>query len=336
LIDVPEYKLPDDISRILVVKPSSLGDIIHSLPFLNALRGRFRGAKIHWVVARGLDGLLEGHPMIDRLLIINKDQWRKISRANETAGELKKLFSELRREKYDLVVDLQGLLRSGLITLATGARIRVGFKEAREGSTLFYTHRVRDGRDIHAVDRYMKLAASLGCNTSNIMFPLLTEPCSPGFNEYAVLAPGARWSTKMWPPESFGTLASLLPLKSVVIGSSADKEVSDMVVGKSEGKAVSLSGRTNLRELAGLIKNARFMVCNDTGPMHIAAALNVPVFAVFGPTNPARTGPYGNIHTIIREDLDCSPCYRRKCNDLRCMNGISADKVFNIIIEKGL
>jgi ADP-heptose:LPS heptosyltransferase len=140
----------------------------------------------------------------------------------------------------------------------------------------------------------------------------------------------------MWPPESFGTLASLLPLKSVVIGSSADKEVSDMVVGKSEGKAVSLSGRTNLRELAGLIKNARFMVCNDTGPMHIAAALNVPVFAVFGPTNPARTGPYGNIHTIIREDLDCSPCYRRKCNDLRCMNGISADKVFNIIIEKGL
>ena len=335
MIDVHEYKLPDDISRILVVKPSSLGDIVHSLPFLNALRKRFRDAEIHWVVARGLEGLLEGHPMIDRLLIINKDQWKKISRAAETAGELIKLFSELRREKFDLVVDLQGLLRSGLITLATGARIRIGFKEAREGSTLFYTHRVRGGRDIHAVDRYMRVAASLGCDTSDISFPLITEPFTPGFKEYAVIAPGARWMTKMWPPERFGMLASKIPLKSVVIGSSADKEVSDVVVGNSKDKAVSLSGKTNFKELSGLIKNARFMVCNDTGPMHIAAALNVPVFAVFGPTNPSRTGPYGNIHTIIREDLDCAPCYRRKCDDLICMNGISADKVLNIIKEKG-
>jgi lipopolysaccharide heptosyltransferase I len=336
LIDVPEYKLPDDISRILVVKPSSLGDIVHSLPFLNALRDRFKGAEIHWVVARGLEGLLEGHPMIDRLWIINKDQWRRISRAAKTAGELKKLFSDLKREKFDLVVDLQGLLRSSLMTLATRAKFRVGFKEAREGSTLFYTHRVRGRRDIHAVDRYMRVAASLGCEASNIRFPLLVEPCTPGFDKYAVMAPGARWRTKMWPPERFGKLASLLPVKSVVIGSTSDEEVSDIVVRNSEGKAISLSGRTNFKELAGLIRNARFIVCNDTGPMHIAAALNVPAFAVFGPTNPARTGPYGNIHTIIREDLDCAPCYRRMCDDLRCMDGVTADKVFNIIREKGL
>lgn len=336
MIDGPEYNLPDNISRILVVKPSSLGDIVHSLPFLNSIRERFNDAEIHWVVARGLEGLLEGHPMIDHLLIINKDQWKKISRAAKTAGELKKLISDLKREKYDLVVDLQGLLRSGLITLATGAKVRVGFKESREGSTLFYTHRVRGGRDVHAVDRYLKVAAFLGCDTSDIRFPLLDEPCTPGFDEYAVIAPGARWMTKMWSPERFGELASLLPVKSVVIGSSSDEKVSNIVVDNSRGSAISFSGRTNLRELVGLIKNARFMICNDTGPMHIAAALNVPVFAIFGPTNPARTGPYGDIHTIIREDLDCTPCYRRKCDDLRCMDSVTADKVFSIISKKVL
>lgn len=335
-MDVPEIKLPDDISRILVVKPSSLGDVVHSLPFLHAIRERFKKVEIDWVVSRGLEGLLDGHPMIDRIFIINKDQWKKLSRAAETAGELKKLFSDLKREKYDIAVDLQGLLRSGLITLATGARIRVGFKEAREGSTLFYTHMVKGGRDIHAVDRYMKVAASLGCNTTDIRFPLLDEPCSPGFDEYAVIAPGARWRTKMWSPEKFGELASLLPVKSVVIGSAADNKISDTVIDYSGGMAISFSGKTNFRELAGLIKNARFMICNDTGPMHIAAALGVPVFAIFGPTNPSRTGPYGNIHTIIREELDCAPCYRRTCNDLRCMNGITARKVLSIINEKVL
>ena len=133
---------PSQIGRILVVKPSSLGDVVHSLPFLNALKARFPKATIHWVIARGLEGILDGHPMIDRLWIINKDDWKRIAGLKATVTELKELFRGLKRQRYDAVFDLQGLLRSGIITSATGAPFRVGFEEAREGSRFFYTHKI--------------------------------------------------------------------------------------------------------------------------------------------------------------------------------------------------
>ena len=157
--------------KILIIKPSSLGDIVHSLPFLNAIRDRFPKSEIHWVVARGLEGLLEGHPMISKLWIINKDNWKKIKNIKGTVSELKDLFKSLKKEKFDIVVDLQGLLRSGVLAAATGASVRIGFSEAREGSRIFYTHRVKGGKDIHAVDRYLKIAKFLGSDVADIKFP---------------------------------------------------------------------------------------------------------------------------------------------------------------------
>lgn len=319
------------INRILIVKPSSLGDIVHSLPFLNALKAHFKNAEVHWIVARGLDGLLEGHPLVDRLWVIEKDRWKKPSLAVENIREITSLIKALRRQQFGLVVDLQGLLRSGIITAATGAGLRVGFREAREGSALFYTHRVTGGKDVHAVERYMKVAAYLGCDTGDISFPMVTEPYPLPFEEYAVLVPGAKWKTKQWPPDRFGELASKLALNSVVIGGRADAGLAEEVVSRSGGRAVTVAGKTSLRELAGIIKAARFMVSNDTGPMHMAAALNVPVFALFGPTNPVRTGPWGGMHTIVSADPDCSPCYRRRCRDPLCMHGIQVERVLNII-----
>jgi lipopolysaccharide heptosyltransferase I len=331
---VPEQITPDNVSAILVVKPSALGDIVHSMPFLNALRNRFTDAEIHWVVARGLHGLLEGHPLIDRVWVINKDQWKKINKAFETVSEIKKLFTDLKKEKFDIAVDLQGLMRSGLITMASRAGMRLGFSEAREGSTMVYTHRVKGGKDIHAVDRYMKMAEFLGCDTRDVSFPMVSSDYPLQFTKYAVLMPGAKWTTKRWPAERFGELSSILPINSVVIGGRQDKGLSETVVSRSGGKAISLAGRTDLRELAGIIKGADFMVSNDTGPMHIAAALNVPVFAIFGPTSPVRTGPYGNIHTVIRENISCSPCYRRKCGEPKCMEAVTSAMVYDIIREK--
>ena len=147
-----------DPRKILIIKPSSLGDVVHSLPFLNVIRTCFPKAEIHWVIAKGLEGLLEGHPMVNKLWIINKDKWKKIKNVKGTISEFNVLFKELKKEKFDLVVDLQGLLRSGVLTAATGAPVKVGFKEAREGSKFFYTHKVEGGRDIYAVDRYLKIA----------------------------------------------------------------------------------------------------------------------------------------------------------------------------------
>jgi heptosyltransferase-1 len=327
-----------EIKKILVVKPSSLGDVVHSLPFLYSARRCFGEAEIHWVVASAFSGLLEGHPLIDRLWVIRKDLWKSLSRSAETAREIRQLFRGLRKERYDLAVDLQGLLRSGLITMASRATMRVGFREAREGSRLFYTHLVTGGRDVHAVDRYLKIASFLGCPTSEVRFPLEAPGPPPeglSSGDYAVLVPGARWKAKRWPAERFGGLASMLPLKSVIVGAGADREIAASVVEHSGGKAVSLAGETTLGELVAVIKNASFMVCNDSGPMHIAAALGVPVFAVFGPTSPLRTGPYGGIHTVIREELPCAPCYRKGgCKEMKCLESITVERVYRAIMEK--
>jgi len=320
-------------SKILVVKPSSLGDIIHSLPFLSALKRRFREAEIHWVVARGLEGLLEGHPLLTKLWVMDKDRWKKPSLAMNTLREITSLARGLRAEGFGLVVDLQGLLRSGLITAATGAPVRVGFEEAREGSRLFYTHRVRGGREVHAVDRYLRVAGYLGCDTSTVDFPVLADPYPLPLGEYAVLVAGARWETKKWPADKFGELAARLHVRSVVAGGPADSSLAETIVSLSGGMATSVAGKTTLRELAGVIRGARFMVSNDTGPMHIAAALGVPVFALFGPTSPARTGPYGRIHRIIRTDIPCAPCYRRHCKEPKCMQGIAVETVLRAINE---
>ena len=325
-----------NIHKILIVKPSSLGDVVHSLPFLNVAKKCYSNAEIHWVIAKGLENLLEGHPMIDKLVIIHKDMWKKITHAQRTVKEIKALLKRLKQEKYDLVIDLQGLLRSGIITKATNAPVRVGFQEAREGSRLFYTHKVKGGKNIHAVDRYLKIAAYLGCDISDIRFPFLSHSIlsldqSLFSEDYAVIIPGARWKTKVWPAGNFGELASKLSLKTVIAGGKSEIEAADTIVSLSQGKSLSLSGKTDLKELVEVIRHAQFVVSNDSGPMHIAAALKIPVFAIFGPTDATRTGPYGKGHTIIREDVTCAPCFKKTCNDMKCMKDLSVEKVYKII-----
>lgn len=323
------------IKKILIVKPSSLGDVVHSLPFLNAVHECFPDAEVHWVIAKGLEGILEGHPMVHRLIVINKDMWKKISRAGDTVREIRQLYRDIRSEHYDLAVDLQGLLRSGLITMATRAPVRIGFAEAREGSRLFYTRKVQGGRGIHAVERYMRIAAEIGCPADRIVFPFpLKTEASEGMKRaltdlgrYAVIVPGARWKTKIWPAENFGSVAAKLKIRSVVIGSSSDRRIADTVVSSSHGRAISLAGETSLSELIALMRAASVVITNDSGPMHIGAALNIPVIAVFGPTSSVLTGPYGKGHVVLQSDEPCSPCFKRECSDMKCMIKITPGNV---------
>jgi heptosyltransferase-1 len=327
--------------KILIIKPSSLGDVVHSLPFLNAVKTRFSDAEIHWLIAKGLERLLERHPMISKLWIINKDAWKNIVNIRVTINELKVLLKQIKMEDFDIVIDLQGLLRSGIITAATRAPVRIGFTEAREGSRLFYTHKVKGGRIIHAVDRYLKIAGFLGCDINDICFPLplsfnsaLSTQNLALSKEYAVIVPGARWKTKMWPLEKYGKLSAMLPLNNVIIGSKRDVDIADKIVALSKGKAISLAGKTDLKELIEVMRGAKFVVSNDSGPMHIAAALGIPVFGIFGPTDPLRTGPYGEGHTLIKEKISCAPCFKKTCDDLKCMNRLSVEKVYEEITRK--
>lgn len=327
--------------KILIVKPSALGDIIHTLPVLAALKNNFPDSEIHWVVAKGLHEVLERHPLINKLWIIDKNKWKKLEAAKETLSEIATLKKDLKKEKFDVVIDLQGLFRTGIISKLTGSKCRIGFKKAREGAAIFYNKKIDvDWESIHAVDRYLKLLEPLGCKVDKVEFPMapFPEECAV-MNElpdkYVVIAPSAGKEANRWPAERFGRLVSKLKLPSVVVSNAADAKIADEVVASSDGKAVSLAGRTTIMELVAVIKNAEYFISNDTGPMHIAAALNVPVFAIFGPANPVRTGPYGDIHTIIKADIPCSPCYKKKrCERSDCLKTLTVDLVYKKISEK--
>lgn len=326
--------------KILVVKPSSLGDVVHSLPFLSSLHDCFPFAKIHWVVAKGIEGILEGNPVISKLWIIEKDKWKKAGRILGTISEMVRLARDIRAEDYDIAIDLQGLLRSGLITKATGAPVRIGFAESREGSNLFYTHKVVGGRDVHAVDRYLKVVRAFSCDIEDVRFPmpLIRESekvrrLKSDIGAYAVIVAGARWETKKWPADQFAALAAMLDMKSLVVGSATDCGIAKTIEEHSCGKAIAMAGETSIGELIWLIRGAKLVISNDSGPMHIAAACGIPVVAIFGPTNPGRTGPYGHNNLIIKSAAQCAPCYKKRCKDLRCMKGISVEQVYKAVKE---
>jgi lipopolysaccharide heptosyltransferase I len=327
---------PWGFRKILIIKPSSFGDVIHGLPVLHALSQRYPEAELHWVVAKGFDGILEGHPLIHRLWVIDKDSWKKLGDLQRTCLDLKRLARDLRNEKFDLVIDLQGLFRSAMIGLFTGAEERVGFEHAREGAKFSYKYRVATDTELHAVEKNLLVARFVGCDPGEPVFTLPPFGKLPGIvkdiGQYAVIAPSAGTLVKRWPAEYFGRLASILPIASIIVGGRSDAALGDEVAHLSGSRALSVAGKTSLRELGAIVSGAKYLVTCDSGPMHLAAALNIPVFAVFGPTSPVRTGPYGDIHTIIRLDLPCSPCFTRKpCADWKCIREITPEMVFRAI-----
>ena len=333
------FSAPSGLQKILIIKPSSFGDVIHGLPVLQAISLRFPESEIHWVVAKGFCGILEGHPLIHKLWVIDKDSWRKSANLSRTISDVNKLWLDLRRERFDLVIDLQGLFRSAVIGLFTGTKERVGFAHAREGSKFTYKYKVKTPKELHAIEKNLLLARFIGCERVETVFPFpdfgdLPEDIK-GMRDYAVIAPSAGTLVKRWPAENFGRLASLLPIPAVIIGGRSDAALGDKVARVSGARAVSVAGKTSLKELGAIISRARFLVTSDSGPMHLAAALSIPVFAIFGPTSPLRTGPYGDIHTIIRKELPCSPCFTRKpCPDWSCIREITPDMVLQAIIGK--
>jgi lipopolysaccharide heptosyltransferase II len=297
---------------------------------------------VDWVVSHGLHTFLEGHPLIHTLWVIKKDQWKQWSRLEDTVKEILSLKKQLGCVGYDVAIDLSGLFRSGVITWFSKAPVRLGFAESDEGSPFFYTHRIHGSMKIHAIDRYLEIARYMGCKINSIEYPLAPYDPAPGIlqtlpKKYVVMAPSAGKPANQWPAEKFGELASRLSLPSVVIASGGEAGIADTVVAHAKGNAISIAGKTGLKELIPVISRAAFFVCNDTGPMHLAAALNIPVFAVFGPANPVRTGPYGDIHTVIQLDLPCAPCYAKyPCTryDFRCMKDLSVDQVYDAIYRK--
>ena len=317
--------------NILIVKPSSLGDVVHTLPLLKDLRMGFPDAHIAWLIKRQYAGILEGNPYLNEIIPWEWDGFE--------------LIKKLRESRFDLVIDVQGLFRSGFAAFLSGAHERIGFKNARELSPLFYTKRVSvPAMDIHAVDRYRLITDYLGIKQYPPDFTIIIDEqekvCverllfESGVKDGDILVmvnPSGRWQSKRWGTEKFASLCDVLSseygVKTVIIGGPEDIRTSCEVKTLMRTAPIITAGKTTIKGLAALLSKAKVLVTNDSGPMHIAAALNVPVVAIFGPTDPGRTGPYGKGHIVVRKEIPCSPCFKKYCRDLLCMESVSVEEV---------
>ncbi len=317
-------------ARVLIIKPSAIGDVVHALPVLNLIRRRWPTAHVSWLVTPACAGLIEGHPQLDEVVPFDRKRFGRAWRNPAAAAALAAFHADLRRRQFDLVIDLQGLFRSGWLGFSTGAKVRVGTSTDREFGWAFHTHVAPvGGRERHAVDRYLALAEHLGLGSGPVEFIFPTDdadraavaPLLPA-GPFAVLVPTTNWATKRWPAERLAELVRPLRdrfgLASVVAGVPG----SPVVPG-----AIDLSGRTTLRQLTAVLERASLVIAPDTGPMHIAAALGRPLVTVFGPTDPARTGPYGRSDSVVRLDIPCSPCFSRRCVHQTCLRSLPIEPV---------
>jgi lipopolysaccharide heptosyltransferase I len=332
--------------RVALLKPSALGDVIQSLPVLTALRRRFPAAHLTWVVNRAYADLLTDHPDLNDVLPFDRGATRGGPWA--AAAAFVGLMAEMRRRRFDLVVDLQGLFRSGLLAAASGAPRRVGLGAAREGAAWFYTDvvPVSDFHAYHAVDRYWLVAEALGAGAGPKLFRLpVADAHRPGARAaladrprpWLALAVGSRWPTKRWPAEHFTVLVRRAQARfggtAVFVGTPDEAALADVVAAGLAGPSVNLHGRTTLPQLAGVLAEADATLANDTGPLHLAAALGRPVVAPYTCTSVKLNGPYGAARGAVETTVWCQGSYVRRCARLECMAELTPDRLWPRLYE---
>ncbi len=347
-----------DGKRILIIKQSSLGDIVHTLPLVHALKRCYPTSRIGWVVEQGFASLVARDIAVDVVHPIhipstsNPDsgQLAYFQALVATATVLRQLRAAFHAEPYDLVLDLHASFRSGLLALMNLGGLRIGFGDARELNAFFQHHRIAIPNDaVHAVDKNLLFCEYLGCNAIAADFHL----CSSSTDDQRVdeflieqgigvadrlvyVNPTARWQSKFWLTPRWSELCDQLlraGIRPVFGGSGGDLAYINAIIEKMSGRATVAAGRLSLTESVALMKRASAYVGLDTGPMHIAAMTGTPVVALFGPTHPERVGPYRVNHSVIQaEGLDCLCCRKRTCDHLRCMQGIAVATVFEKVM----
>lgn len=333
--------------RLCIIKPSAFGDVVQCLPLIPALRRRFPQAEISWVINRELMGLLEGHPDLNDLIPFERRgslrDWRRLTR-------------RLRRGNFDLVFDLQGLLRTGYMMLATSAAVRVGLETTREGSHLACNLTLPEtSKSVPAHARYWRIAEALGVGDHPRETIIALNTADHEWGEKALrgiagpilaIHPGARWSTKLWPLESFAVIACRAArqygFNIVVIGGPAEvarcEELKTTIQRIHSGANVlNLSGATGLKQLSALLLRTDVLLTNDSGPMHLAAGLGKPVVGVFTCTSPERSGPPGNQHALVSAEVPCAASYLKKCPKHGpeyhcCMENLTSERVWRAFV----
>jgi len=340
--------------RILIIKPSSLGDILQALPAFYLLRKSLPEAQIDWLVNSNLSDVFSYIKNdLGRIIYFRRDKFRMFS---SIPGELINLINVLRKNTYDLVIDMQGLIRSALMAFITKSKYKVGFSDAKEKiSGFFYDNKISAPKEIvHAIEKNCYLISSVLGIENRVPNFVLPKPL--GFkmshqlkslglesnDEYITVSPVARWKTKTWPPDFFGEIIDSVALafpwkKIIILGSWNESSAISKVISSCKiAKPINLCGKTNIEELFELIRNSQIFIGNDSGSMHVASLLRVPVFTFFGSTDPEKTGPYWPCSNVYQAKIDCIKCLKRICpeKNFQCHYKLKTEPIIKDIITK--
>ena len=328
--------------RFLVVRLGSLGDIVHTLPAVHALRNRYPRAQLDWVVEEKWRALVAGNPDVNEILVLDRSTWRGVISCVEN----------LRRRNYSSAIDFQGLYKSAVLARFSGAPRRVGFarKFLREpGAAWSYTERVAPPA-AHVVDQNLAIAQHLGAAPGPVRFPLSISDAAAqevrrlldahNVNRYFVLSPGGGWLSKCWPAEQYGHLHRRLTSVSAFAGwrgvinfGPGERKLAEaarLVAGDPEPLLLSL----DLAQLMALLRRAEFFVGGDSGPLHLAVALGTPVVGLYGPTDPARNGPYSKADVVVRNARPEETTYKRHDAPASSMRSITVDQVVAAVLQR--
>ena len=332
-----------DLRNILLIRLSSLGDIVLTSPAIRAVREHFPKARISMLVASQSADLLTENPHLDE--VIRFDRRAK----DKDTAQMLKLARMLREREFDLAIDFQRKFRTGLLAYLSGAKCRVGYHQPKG---LLCSVRVPDSTG-HAVERYFALLHAAGIAAKDRTLELFLSESDRNYARDAMqkrsidgdkptigLFPGAGWKLREWMPDRFAAIGDRLvrhfDAQVIVFGGQHERELANRVIDLMTEKAISLAGNHQIRQFAALIERCNLFLTNDTGPMHIAAALRTPTVALFGPGNHIRFQPLDPIHSTIRHDVPCNPCkqFTDRCKDNICMKLITVDEVWNTICQK--
>ncbi len=339
------------IKRILLIRLSSLGDVIQTLPALRTLKQLFPNARITWVVEERFSHILHNHPDLDEVMVVRTREWRRNWNL-QTLKEIIHTVRELRNRKFDLALEIQGLIKTGVVAVLSGAPLQVGFdrRDCREPFNAWLTNIQVPfvGRQTHVVEKNLSMVQALGATILSkdyaIQIPPEAEQHAQKFLDshpqlkdtpFVTLHLGVGYPTKQWSLDRFAQLGDLITRElrySVVLtwGPGEEEQVQSLSSKMKEPHWVAPPN--TLHQSMALFNKSRLFVGGDTGTLHLCVALGIPTVSLYGPTDPVYNGPYGAIHQVIFKELHCSFCYKRKCpTEHECMDGIQVDEVFRAV-----
>ena len=347
--------VPTEPERILIIRPSALGDVCRSVPVLAALRARWPSAIIDWLVQDAFAEAIGAHPALSEVVAFPRRDLSPLARPDNLLAALRWGLA-LRRRRYDLVVDCQGLLRSGAMTLATGSRIRIGGADAREFSHRAYTRRVKPVANAHAVDRMMQLAQA-AIDTFGAAEPIAAPDmrlytcdaarskasntlAGVSTNQLVVLAPTSRWPAKQWPDERFAALAREILEQTeaciAIVGGPGEREqcTATRAVAAGSDRVIDLVGHTGVGELMAIVERSSLVVANDSAVLHMAVGFARPLVALFGPTLPGLVGPYQRDDDVFQHERPSHASAHKNSANAAMMASISIEEVIEAALAR--